>query len=142
MFCPNCGAQNADNAPFCANCGSRFEQAPAAPVAPGYTPVGVPPVAPVANPGKGMGITSMVLGILAILLLCTSLTWVAIGCAIVGVILGAMGMKKSKEVGMSNGMGIAGLVCSIIALALCVIAIIFVAAFAYEYASFVNSFYY
>lgn len=146
MFCPNCGAQNADNAPFCANCGSRFEQqAPAAPVynpAPGYAPVapGYTP-APVANPGKGMGIASMVLGILAILLLCTSLTYVAIACAIVGCILGGLGMKKSKEVGMSNGMGVAGLVCSIIALALCVIAIIFVAAFAYEYASFINSLY-
>jgi hypothetical protein len=100
----------------------------------------VPPVAPVANPGKGMGIAAMVLGILGILFLCIN-TWVAIGCAIVGCILGGLGMKKSKEVGMSNGMGIAGLVCSIIALAIAVIAIIFVAAFAYEYASFVNSLY-
>jgi len=60
MFCPNCGAQNADNAPFCANCGSRFEQqAPAAPtyappVAPAYAPTtGYVPAA-VSNPGKGV----------------------------------------------------------------------------------------
>lgn len=130
MFCPNCGAQNADNAPFCANCGSRFEQqAPAAPVynpAPGYAPAapGYVPAA-VTNPGKGLGIGSMVLGILSLVLWC--FYYISIPGSLVGIILGAVGMKKSKDAGMNNGMAVAGLVCSIIALAIWVLCFIYVA---------------
>jgi hypothetical protein len=125
MFCPNCGAQNADNAPFCANCGSRFEQqAPAAPTyappaAPAYAPTGYAPAggytpAPVSNPGKGLGVAAMILGIISLVLWCT--VYVSIFTSIVGLILGAIGLKKSKDAGMGNGMAVAGLVTSIIAL--------------------------
>lgn len=102
---------------------------PAAPVAqpvaqPVYTaPVYAAPVpaAPVSVPGKGLGIASMVLGIVALVFFCTS--WFAIACALVGCILGAIGLKKAKDAGVKNGMAVAGLVCSVIALALDIIII-------------------
>lgn len=41
MFCPKCGAQNADGAQFCASCGAPIQQQPSAP-APGQVPGPVP----------------------------------------------------------------------------------------------------
>jgi hypothetical protein len=37
VFCPKCGAQNADGAVFCSNCGSKLSE---------LTPMGVGPAAP------------------------------------------------------------------------------------------------
>lgn len=133
MFCPNCGAQNPDNTAFCANCGTNFAQSaapvygqPAAPVygQPAAPVYGQPayPVAPATVPGKGLGIASMVLGIIALVLFCTS--WFAVACAVVGVVLGGVGLKKAKDAGMKNGMAVAGIVCSVIALAIDIIIII------------------
>ena len=141
MFCPNCGAQNADNATFCGNCGATFQQqAPVAPVAPapGYIPA---PVygAPASVPGKGLGIASMVLGILSLVLFC--FLYVSIPCALIGVALGGVGLKKAKDVGAKNGMAVAGLVCSIIALGVCVVYWIMVAAAVAEANAFLNSLY-
>ena len=144
MFCPNCGAQNADNAPFCANCGSRFEQqAPAAPVynpAPGYAPVapGYTP-APVVNPGKGMGIGALVLGILSLVLWC--FWYISIPCSLIGVILGGVGMKKSKDAGMNNGMAVAGLVCSVVSLAFWVLIFVYAAIIGASAEAYLNSLY-
>ena len=121
MFCPNCGAQNADNVAFCASCGANLgAQQPVyqAPVQPVYQQPAQQPV-----PGKGMGIAGMVLGIVALVLFCW--WYVAIPCAIVGAILSGVALKKAQEVGKKNGMAVAGLVCSCIALG---IAIIFIAA--------------
>ena len=87
----------------------------------GYAPV------PAKNPGKGLGIASMVLGIVSLVLFCW--IYVSIPCALVGVILGGVGMKKSKDAGMSAGMATAGLVCSIISLA--IVASIYIAGAAF-----------
>lgn len=69
---------------------------------------------------KGLAIASMVLGIVSIILMCIPGTcygaWVF---AIVGIVLAAVAKKKAK-----SGMATAGLVCSIIALALWVVFII------------------
>lgn len=54
------------------------------------------------NPGKTLGIVSLVLGI--------------IGMGLVGLIVGIIGLKKSKKVGMSNGLAVAGIVVSIISI--------------------------
>jgi hypothetical protein len=54
----------------------------------------------------------MVLGILARII-----PYVGMVLANVGLVLGAVGKKKSKDAGMPSGMATAGIVCSIIALA-------------------------
>ena len=78
-----------------------------------------PPAAPAVNPGKGLGIAGMVLGIVAVVLLC--LWYVAIPCAVVGLVLSIIGKGKSKAAGAPTGMATAGMVLSIIALVLDVI---------------------
>ncbi len=108
MFCPNCGTPAEEGQSSCANCGAALTvQAPQPVVA-----------VPKSSPGKGFGIASMVLGIVSLVLFCV--VYVAIPCAIVGIVLGAVSILKAKKVGASCGMGIAGLVCSIIALAILV----------------------
>lgn len=133
MFCPNCGAQNADNVAFCASCGGKLGaeqpvvQQPVyqAPVQPVYQQP-VYQQKPASVPGKGMGITGMVLGIVALVLFCY--IYVSIPCAIVGAILSGVALKKAKDAGMKNGMAVAGLVCSVIALGICIAAYVMAAA--------------
>jgi len=60
-----------------------------------------PEVTPVAdNPGKTLGIVSMILSI--------------IGLGLVGVILALIGMSKSKKAGQKNGFALAGLILGIL----------------------------
>lgn len=158
MFCRNCGANNADNAAFCINCGAAMaeEQPAQQPVQqpvyqqpvyqqpvqqpayqqPAYQqpvyqqpvyqqPAYQQPAVKPAIPGKGMGVTGMVLGIVSLALFCV--WYLAIPCAIVGMILSGIAAKKAKEVGMKNGMATAGIVCSAIALGITVLFIILVA---------------
>lgn len=63
-FCPKCGSAVGEGATFCANCGNAINTAPQ-----------TPPVNPVYGvtvemrpkiPGRGFGITAMILGILGI----------------------------------------------------------------------------
>jgi len=74
---------------------------------------------PAVNPGKGLGIAGMVLGIVAVVLLC--MWYVAIPCAVVGLIISILAKGKSKAAGAPTGMATAGMVLSIIALVLDVI---------------------
>lgn len=123
MICRNCGTDCPDGAMNCVTCGAPLyaEQQYYAQPAPQNT----------KNPGKGLGIAGMVLGIISLVLICTAAE-AAIVCAIVGLILSACGMGMSKKAGKSNGMGVAGLVCSIISLALAILAISVLAAFIAE----------
>lgn len=71
---------------------------------------------PIHPPGHGMAIASMVLGIISVVF-----CWVfyfGIPCSIVGLVLGVIGKKKNSEAGATSGMATAGIVCSIIALAI------------------------
>ena len=84
----------------------------------GYPPIqqGYAPVPP-KPPGYGLGIASMILGILA-LLICY-VPWVNIASlvmSIIGLVLAIMAKKKNAEVGAPPGLATAGLVTSIIAL--------------------------
>ncbi|MBR6153184.1 MAG: DUF4190 domain-containing protein [Treponema sp.] len=73
----------------------------------------VPP-RPATYPGKGLSVASMVLGIIAMVCLLTGwFSFIAVVMGVVGLILGIMGKKKTP-----NGMATAGIVLSIIALAL------------------------
>ncbi len=63
---------------------------------------------------KGMAVASLVLGILSVELFC--LWYLSLPCAVVGLILGILSLKSS-----GRGMAIAGLVLSIIAIAIPVV---------------------
>lgn len=61
------------------------------------TPTTTQAAAPAAvNPGHGLGIASLVLSL--------------IGVGLVGLILGIVGLNKSKKVGQKNGLAIAGII--------------------------------
>lgn len=146
MFCNQCGNPNPDNANNCVNCGAplnnqqppqqppqqpNFQQQPSfqqpnfqqqqqqtyyAPMPPVNTPV----------PGKGLGVASMVLGILA-LVLDFCLLYFTLPLSIAGIALGGVAMSKAKAVGRSNGMAVAGVVCSVIALVLVILLVVLAA---------------
>lgn len=132
MICPNCGNQVPDNMPFCDRCGARMPApAPQPPYSAPQPTYGAPqppvyPPMPVKIPGKGQGIASMVLGIVALVLFC--IWYISIPCAVVGLILGGVSIHEAKTVGAKNGMAVAGLVCSAIAIAICLIVLIFAGA--------------
>lgn len=73
-----------------------------------------------SNGGAGLGIASMVLGIVS--LVCSCCLWyVSIPCAIIGIILGAVSLKGNRA---GKGMAIAGLVCSLISIVPAVIVLV------------------
>ena len=81
-----------------------------------------PPVAPEQKPSNGLAIAFLVLGILSIIMVFVY-AWVGIICAIVGIVLAVVAKKQNP-----SGLATAGLVLSIIALAICIISIIAVIA--------------
>ena len=132
-FCKHCGNQIEDNATFCGVCGqSQNETQAQAPVyqapvyqAPVQQPVYVAPQVPMAPygqamiPAKGMGVASMVLGILSLVMFCV--WYLAIPCAIIGAALGGVAQSRAKLAGTRNGMAAAGITCSCIALGIAVL---------------------
>ncbi len=93
------------------------------PPAGGYSPA---PTRATGSPTKGLSIASMVLGICGIVLAFCYYP-VAFICAVIGVVLGGVALSKMSSGGdrSGRGMAIAGLVCSIVTLALSVLALIF-----------------
>ncbi len=77
----------------------------------------MPPMSEEPKRTNGMQIAGLVLGIISILFGCCG-SWIAVVLGVVGLILAIIGNKKGK-----NGVGTAGLVCSIIGIALAVIMI-------------------
>ena len=67
--------------------------------------------------GKGFAITSLVLGIVSLVLFC--IPYLAILCAIAAIVFGVIGLKKAGK-----GMAIAGLILGIVALILYVFVIL------------------
>ena len=73
---------------------------------------------------NGLGIASMILGIVAILLACCAGgKWLTFFVAAAGLILGIIALQKPKY-GSSRGMALAGVICSVIALLMKIIVII------------------
>ena len=151
MFCPQCGNNNADGVAFCANCGAPLnaqqqQQAPQqqyqapqqqyqAPQqqyqAPQYQPqMPYTPVPKPELPGKGMGITAMILGIAAISFYC--FWFLSIPLGIVALVLGANASGKAKRAGMKNGMAVAGIITGSIGLGIGAIWFLYTIAFGYE----------
>jgi len=80
-------------------------------------PTTLPPAAPVTgsvatNPGKGIGIASLIVSFL--------------GIGLVGLILGIVGINKSKAAGQGNGFAIAGIILGILNIIGTIIAIIII----------------
>lgn len=170
MFCKNCGAQLSEGAAFCPNCGTAVVkevaepvyQQPAEPQQPVYRqpaepqqpvyqqPVYQQPVyqpvvngAPRSNPGKGMGIAALIMGIVS-----CCFFWIpyfniiCLMMSIAGMILSIIGLKKSKSAGASAGVSVAGLVLSIIGLVLSSISCLVVLGILAEASSHSSRYYY
>lgn len=72
------------------------------------------PAAPMDGGAVGLAITSLVLGIVALLVVCcVSVWWVSVLCAIAGIVFGVLSLGRHMG---GKGMAIAGIVCSIVAL--------------------------
>lgn len=73
------------------------------------------PVAPMDGGAVGMAVTSLVLGIVSLLIMCcVNIWWITTLAAIFGIVFGAISLGKHMG---GRGMAIAGIVCSIVALA-------------------------
>src|SRR3990167_3174710 len=93
------------------------------PVAPSPQPTRNPVQPPVAasNPGKALGIASLLIALLTPL-------------GVVSLVLGIIGKSKSKKVGQPNGVAVAGIIFSVLNM-LAGLAIIFLMVFAVSYTS-------
>lgn len=87
------------------------------------TPPAYDSASPAVNPGKTLGIVGLILGIVGF--------FIAFLAPIAGIIVSILGLNKSKKVGQKNGLALAGIIVSIIALIVNIIAVVaFVALFA------------
>ncbi len=142
MICPTCGAQLNDGLKFCTQCGTPLQvaEAPVVETPVVETPVYEAPVqetpvyeaapvyeaptyesapayeAPAAtDPGAGLGKTSKILGIIGIVTSCCGFGSIL---AIVALILGIIGGKKSKGAGFENASAKTGLILGIVGIAI------------------------
>lgn len=109
--CPYCGAEYYDGATQCPSCRKTLEET----VSPLYdAPEG-------ASGGRaGFAVTSLVLGIIAVICNC-GLYGFALPCGIISIVLAAVAMKRNYA---GRGMAVAGLVLGIIAISLGILALI------------------
>ena len=92
-------------------------QAPAVrPQAPAYAAAGGGAVATAKQPGQpGIGIAGFVCGLVGLILSLTVVCWfIGLPLAIIGTVLGALGVRQANEKGASKGLSMAGMICGII----------------------------
>ena len=122
MNCPNCGKEVKEADKFCPECGALVQNDGAS-----QDTINAEVVHTSTNSKNttstseqnGLSITSLVLGIASFVCIAIN-TFLAILCAILAIIFGAIGRKKGAK-----GIGTAGLVLGIIALVIEVIIVIF-----------------
>ena len=131
--CSSCGKGIADNTKFCPFCGAPCEQdvdtntnsqenaGEGVYYESASTGYGA------ANQGgssKGLTIAGLVLGIVAIVFIfIPGVNWLGWICGVVGIVISAIAISQSKKAGEKNGMAVAGLVLSIISIALGIIVV-------------------
>ena len=133
--CSSCGKGIADNTKFCPFCGAPCEQeTDTAENANTYSQENAGEgvyyesastgneAAGQASPSKGLTIAGLVLGIVAIIFaFIPGVNWLGWICGVVGIVLSAVAISQSKKAGEKNGMAVAGLVLSIISIAIGII---------------------
>jgi hypothetical protein len=120
QLCPNCGRFSAAGVGAC-ECGFRFQSEVSRPPPSAYAAYPRQQVNAAADgeSGKeGLAIAGMIFGIVSIVSVCVFTPLGLLG-GIAGIILSCLGMKSRNR-----GMAIAGLVCSILALLLVVLAVV------------------
>lgn len=142
--CPNCGASMADNEKFCGSCGARQPETASSQNTQNINNTqtnmnnGNYYQQP-AKPTSGMAVASLVLGI------CTWIFgWFTLAIpGILGLIFGIVGIQQCKHGQKGgNGLAIAGLVLSIIMVAIYFIALIYALSIANSALGIVNDLYY
>jgi hypothetical protein len=106
---PEPNVEDASKAPDVSMSLGDTSAAPAAP-ATDAAPAAAPMTPTAENPGHGLGIASLIVSIL--------------GAGLIGIILGVIGLNKSKKAGQKNGLALAGIIVG--ALNLIVVTIIIV----------------
>lgn len=111
MYCKNCGNNVADGLAYCDVCGADMNADVTS-----YEENVVESV-PAVDPGKGLGIASMVMGIVGFTC-CNPFGLVGL----IGLILGIVANKKSKAAGFKNTFATVGIIICAITIALGLIA--------------------
>ena len=131
MYCKNCGSQINDNANVCGYCGtpvhtqngfSNNQQQNN--TASGQQVYGAPQPSNMDGGSTGFAIASMILGIVAILMMCCVPSfWLQTIVAVLGLVFGIISLQNKNNAG--RGMAIAGIICSGIAMVVYVIGLVF-----------------
>ena len=106
MTCKNCGMEQEEGVAFCTSCGAPMTA---------EVPV---PQKPAEDPGKTMGLVSLIVGIASIVL-------GNFAASVVGIILSSLAQKKSAAAGYQNKSAKIGLILSIVGIVVGIAAFIF-----------------
>ena len=127
MFCSKCGLTLNAGDTVCKTCGQPNDNVQNAQQTQNFNNQTTPYThysQPQQVGGAGMAIASMVLGIISLVGFCA--WYVAIPCAIVGIILGLVSLSRKAR---GRGMAIAGVVTGAVGIALAIIIVIWVFVF-------------
>lgn len=119
--CPHCGKENVEDAVYCVSCGKAIEQA--------QEPTNQPELmkGQFAS-GSTLGKSSLILGIIS--LVCTVICCcfpVVFITAPISIILAVISLVKYKD--DKHGKAIAGLICAVIALIICILYVVMIPEF-------------
>lgn len=138
-ICRNCGAALGDGERFCSSCGTKVEENTFNGQYQGQNS-GYGQYNPQQNaPTSGLAIASLVLGIIGVFA-----SWFTVMIpSILGLIFGAVALKQCKERNLNGrGLALAGFICSIVVMVICLIMFILALACGAWAYGFLNSFYY
>ena len=120
MFCKNCGSYNPDSAERCASCGENISQLAQDPAFP--TEDLTTETVPAEKPGKGLGITSLIMGILSIC--CVCIPYLPVFPGALGFLFGIIAVIKAKKAQAKSVTGIIGVILSCVGVAVFVLEIV------------------